>query len=545
MGAAEPVTSSGLPDIDLLTVASRAWFDELADRGIIVTDTALVIRAWNPWLAIQTGVTAEDAVGKPLFVVCPSIKARGLDAHYLSALDGEARVLAHRLHKYLVPVLTSATAGSGERTQTARIVPLRSDGQIVGTISIIEDVSERVVSERELRSQILVSERARTVAEDASRLKDEFLATLSHEIRTPLNAVLGWTQILRSQTFVKSPEHALKVIERNTQAQLRLVDDLLDMARILSGKLRLEVTSIDIQSVIQAAVDVVEPAAEAKRVAIRSRFHDTPIPVNADSDRLQQAIWNVLSNAVKFTSADGTVDLAVTTDGSVVTIVIADSGLGISADFLPFVFDRFRQADASASRRHGGLGLGLALTRQIIELHGGSIAVESAGTDKGATFSIRLPMGDSLTQIATVASVALNEGSLEGVTVLLVDDSRDGREMMEVALLSYGAQVRVFESTDAAMVALETGAVSPDILLSDIGMPDTDGYELIRRVRSSPGPIRSTPAVAVTAYADPEDRIHALAAGYQLHLSKPADPSIVAESIHRLVTAARTNRQQS
>ena len=536
---------TGLPAIDLLAFASRVWFDELADRGIIVTDTALVIRAWNPWLVAQTGVAAEDAVGKPLFLVCPTIKARGLDEHYRCALDGEARVLAHRFHKYLVPVLRSAAAGTGEGTQTARIVPLRSGDGIVGTISIIEDVSERIISEQELRNQILVSERARVVAEDASRLKDEFLATLSHEIRTPLNAVLGWTQILRSQNVVRSPEHALKVIERNAQSQLRLVDDLLDMARILSGKLRLEITAIDIQSVIQAAVDVVAPAAEAKRVAIRSRFQDAAIPVNADSDRLQQAIWNVMSNAVKFTGEGGTIDLAVTRDGSVVTIVIADSGRGISPDFLPFVFDRFRQADASASRRHGGLGLGLALTRQIIELHGGSITAESAGTDKGATFSIRLPMADRLAQIATVERVGLNKGTLAGVTVLVVDDSRDGREMMEVALLGYGAQVFAFESTDAAMVALESGDVSPDILVSDIGMPGIDGYELIRRVRTAPAPIRSTPAVAVTAYADPEDRIRALAAGYQLHLSKPADPSIVAESIHRLVTAARAGRQGS
>jgi signal transduction histidine kinase len=286
---------------NLLEIASRLWFEDLADRGIIVTDAALVIRAWNPWLVAQTGVTAEYAVGKSLFEVCPTIKARGLEEHYLRALDGEVRVLAHRFHKYLIPVLrTAATAGVGEGTQTARIVPLLSDGQIVGTISIVEDVSERVVSERELRNQILVSERARTVAEDASKLKDEFLATLSHEIRTPLNAVLGWTQILRTQKSAKSPAHALEVIERNASSQLRLVEDLLDMARIVSGKLRLDVKPIDIQAVVQAAIDVVEPGAAAKRVEIRPHFDDKGIPVNADADRLQQAIWSVMSNALKF-----------------------------------------------------------------------------------------------------------------------------------------------------------------------------------------------------------------------------------------------------
>jgi len=537
------VKNIGSPASDLLDIASRLWFDDLADRGIIVTDAALVVRAWNAWLVAQTGVTSEYAVGKSLFDVCPSIRARGLEEHYLRALDGEVRVLAHRFHKYLIPVLrTAATAGVDEGTQTARIAPLPSGGQVVGTISIIEDVSERVVSERELRSQILVSERARTVAEDASKLKDEFLATLSHEIRTPLNAVLGWTQILRSQKSTKSPDHALQVIERNASSQLRLVEDLLDMARIISGKLRLDVKPIDIQAIVQAAVDVVEPGAAAKRVEIRSRFDDERIPVNADADRLQQAVWNVMSNALKFTGAGGTIDVSVVAHGRVVTIAVADTGQGISAAFLPYVFDRFRQADASASRRHGGLGLGLALTRQIVELHGGSIEVESAGTDRGATFTIRLPIADRLAQAASVTKPALSEESLAGVTVLLADDSSDGREMLEVALRGYGAEVFAVDSTEAAIAVLESAAVFPDVLISDIGMPGSDGYELIRRVRSSIEPIRSTPAMAVTAYADPEDRIQALAAGYQLHLAKPADPAVVADSIQRLVSAARASR---
>ncbi len=283
------------------------------------------------------------------------------------------------------------------------------------------------------------------------------------------------------------------------------------MARIVSGKLRLDVKPIDIQAVVQAAVDVVEPGAAAKRVEIRSRFDDKVIPVNADADRLQQAIWNVMSNALKFTSAGGTIDVAVAAQGRVVTITVADTGQGISAEFLPYVFDRFRQADASASRRHGGLGLGLALTRQIIELHGGSIEAESAGVDRGSTFSIRLPTADKLAQAAIVTRSALTEESLAGVTVLIVDDSSDGREMLEEALRGYGADVFAVDSTEAAIAALESAAVLPDVLISDIGMPGSDGFELIRRVRASSEPIRSTPAMAVTAYADPEDRIQALA----------------------------------
>jgi signal transduction histidine kinase/CheY-like chemotaxis protein len=541
VGARKSVTDLALPARTLLDLAARCWFDDLADRGIVVTDNDLIVRAWNSWLVEQTGILADNAVGHPLFVVCPTILARGLDEHYQRALAGEVRVLAHRFHKFLIPVLKSALpSGATEATQTARIVPLTSDGQIVGTVTIIEDVSERVVSERELRNQIMVSERARTEAEDASKLKDEFLATMSHEIRTPLNAVLGWTQILRTQGNIKSRDRALEVIERNASSQLRLVEDLLDMARIVSGKLRLDIESIELQAVVQAALDVIEPGATAKRVAIVSDYEATPIPVNADADRLQQAVWNVLSNALKFTNSGGTVTIAVTRDDATARLVVADTGQGITAEFLPYVFDRFRQADGSTSRRHGGLGLGLALTRQILELHGGSIEVKSAGTDKGTTFTLRLPVADTLAQAAATIKPHLDADALDGIVVLIVDDSADSREMLEVALRGYRASVTTIDSVDGALAKLASGAIVPDVVVSDIGMPGRDGYELIRRLRSFAEPIRSTPAIAVTAYADPEDRMHALAAGYQLHLAKPADPSVVAESILSL-NAARSS----
>ena len=523
----------------LLEIAARRWFDDLADRGIIVTDTALVVRAWNSWLVQQTGIAAEDAIGRPLVVLEPTIAARRLDEHYRRALEGEVRVLAYRLHKYLIPVLKPAHGGgSGDAAQSARIAPLMVSGQIVGTITIVEDVSERVMSERELRNQILVSERARTVAEDASKLKDEFLATMSHEIRTPLNAVLGWTQILRTQSNVKSRERALEVIERNAASQLRLVEDLLDMARIISGKLRLDIQSIDLRAIVQAALDVIEPGAAAKQVGVQVRFEDAAIPVNADADRLQQAIWNVLSNALKFTDAGGTIKVTLTSDVSTATVVVNDTGQGIASDFLPYVFDRFRQADGSTSRRHGGLGLGLALTRQIVELHGGSISAESTGPGKGAEFSIRLPVADALTQVAASVKTKLNESALDGVTVLIVDDSADSREMFGVALRAYGAAVVSLDSADTALAVLRAGDVRPDILLSDIGLPGSDGYDLIRSIRSLPSPLSSLPAIAITAYADPEDRMQALTAGYQLHLPKPVDPSTVADSILGLIRAA-------
>jgi signal transduction histidine kinase/ActR/RegA family two-component response regulator len=536
----ESVTGSNLTADALLETAARRWFDDLADRGILVTDRELVVRAWNSWLVAQTGVSSDEALGRPLVVLVPTIATRGLDEHYRRALEGEVRVLAQPFHKFLIPVAKSALgAVTGDPAQTARIVPLTVSGRVVGTITIIEDVSERLMSERELRDQIQVSERARTLAEDASKLKDEFLATMSHEIRTPLNAVLGWTQILRTQSNVQSRERGLEVIERNASSQLRLVEDLLDMARIISGKLRLDIRAIDLRTIVQAALDVVEPGAAAKQVSMVTRFEDSTVPVNADADRLQQAIWNVLSNALKFTDAGGTISVTLTSDISTATVSVSDTGQGIGADFLPYVFDRFRQADGSTSRRHGGLGLGLALTRQIVELHGGFIGAKSAGVGKGAEFSIRLPLADALAQVSVTNRSSLTASALAGLTVLIVDDSTDSREMFEVALRAYGASVVALDSSQEALAILESGEVRPDILLSDIGLPGSDGYDLIRHVRALPAPTSSVPAIAITAYADPEDRIQALAAGYQLHLPKPTEPSLVAESILALTKAAR------
>jgi signal transduction histidine kinase len=390
----------------LLTIASRCLFDDLADRGIVVTDPALVVRGWNPWLVRQSGIPAEDAVGQPLFTVVPAIAARGLAVHYRRALEGEVRVLAHRFHQYLIPVgRGAATAAVNAGRQTAQIVPLYARGRVAGTMTIVEDVSDRVINERELRTQIRLSERARAVAEDASTLKDEFLSTMSHEIRTPLNAVLGWTQILRTRG-VQSADHALDVIERNASSELRLVEDLLDMARIISGKLRLDVRTIDVRTIVQAEVDAIEAGAAAKRVAITVRFDDVEMPVNADSDRLQQAIWNVIFNGLKFTGSGGSIDVSVSRKGATIDIAVADTGQGISAEFLPYVFDRFRQADSSPSRRYGGLGLGLALTRQIVELHGGSVDVRSPGADKGSTFTIRLPIAYAVHRTAPKSAAA-------------------------------------------------------------------------------------------------------------------------------------------
>jgi signal transduction histidine kinase/ActR/RegA family two-component response regulator len=517
------------------------WFEELSDRGIFTTDDELAVRTWNPWLEAQTGVPASVAIGASLFELFPAIKDRGLDRYYANALAGEVHVLSERFHKFLIPIPRNIQSiGLSEMAQSARIAPLTVGESIVGTITVIEDVTERVVSERELRNQIASSERARSVAEEASRLKDEFLATMSHEIRTPLNAVLGWTRILRTQPRLKARDHALEVIERNAASQLRLVEDLLDMARVISGKLRLELKTIVLEDVVRAAIDVVTPGAAAKNITISTSFDERRPSVSGDFDRIQQAVWNLLSNAVKFTEPGGRTDVQIAGMGGMVELTVRDTGQGIARDFVPYLFDRFRQADASASRRHGGLGLGLALVRQIVELHGGSVTASSAGLNRGSSFVVRLPIGSA--SMAT-APAPVEPVTLKGIHVLIVDDNEDAREMLKTALRDYGATVHVTASAAQAMSLLEH-KLTPDVLISDIGMPDADGYEFIRRVRTAGNAAtRLLPAIAVTAYADPEDRIRATVAGYQIHLAKPVDSALVAASIASLVLAPRHTRE--
>jgi PAS domain S-box-containing protein len=531
---------------DTLGVAAERWFEELDDRGVLITDDRLIIRRWNPWLAAQTGRRAEEVVGCPLFDLYPTLVERGVDRYYRDALAGEVRILSERFHRFLLPITRNFHgAGVTEMAQTARIEPLTHHGTIVGTITLIEDVTERVIAERELRNQIAASEQARRVAEEASRLKDDFLATLSHEIRTPLNAVIGWTRILRTQPSIRSQSHALEVIERNAISQMRLVEDLLDMARIISGKLRLNIESVSIADVAKAAVDVVAPAAAAKQIAVEVWFDDDLPAVSGDSDRLQQVVWNLLSNAVKFTDPGGAIRLQATHDDGKVRLSIRDTGQGISPEFLPYVFDRFRQADSSASRQHGGLGLGLALVRQIIELHGGTVGADSDGVRKGSTFWVALPAVPSLgTQAAPAAAESFDPVTLKGVSVLIVDDENDARELLVAMLEDYGAQVRAVASAGAAIETLSDERFVADVLVSDVGMPGTDGFALVRQIRSLPAErLRRLPAIAVTAYANPEDRVRALVAGYQNHIPKPVDANALAAAIAQLIAGPAPRNQ--
>src|SRR4051812_38378287 len=378
---------------DLLSAAMLRWFEELSVQGIFTTDSALIVRSWNHHLEELTGRAASEAIGQPLFEMVPDLTARGLDAHFRAALAGEPRVLSHRFHRYLIP----GRPGAAEPIQSAQIAPLMAAGAIVGTITIVDDVSERVASERALRHQIETAESARGVAEEAVRVKDEFLATLSHEIRTPLNAVLGWTKILLGrQVDPAMLTRALQVIDRNAVAQTRLIDDMLDMARIMSGKLRLEMQPVDLANIALSAIDVVSPAATAKGIPILTKIETAEPWMMGDADRMQQIVWNLLSNAVKFTDTGGRVMLGITRQGSQLQLMVEDTGRGISPEFLPQMFERFRQADSSSSRRHGGLGLGLSLVRQLVELHGGQVgATSTEGT--GSTFTVTFPARTEVT----------------------------------------------------------------------------------------------------------------------------------------------------
>jgi PAS domain S-box-containing protein len=412
------------------------------------------------------------------------------------------------------------------------------------------DTTERKNASEE-REQLLESERAaRSEAERASRLKDEFLATLSHELRTPLGAILGWTYVLRSgKTSDEDLSKGLTVIERNARAQAQLIDDLLDMSRITSGKLRLDVRSLQPESFIEAAVETVMPAAEAKDIRIEKTLMPLTEPVSGDADRLQQVVWNLLSNAIKFTPRGGCVRVGMVCVGDNIEISIADSGQGIAADFLPNVFDRFRQADSSASRKHAGLGLGLSIVKQLVELHGGTVSVSSAGENQGATFTVALPLQGARKQVDSDQQMRLQTFgtplaelvnlSLAGLEILVVDDEPDVREIIKLMLENCNAHVTSAASAVEALQMIQ--ARRPDILVSDIGMADVDGYEFLRRVRAlESGDDGHIPAVALTAFARSEDKTKALLAGYIAHVTKPTDPAELVATIAAI--ARQTNK---
>ena len=523
------------------------WFSELTQHGVVATDQQLRVVLWNRWMELHAGIASGDAIGRPLPELFPELATRGTIEYYDAATRGEVSVISHGLHRYLFPLMpTQPDLGLATMPQSARIGPLRDSAEVIGTVTLIDDVSERVAAEAELRRQIQAQRSARETAEQALRAKDEFLSTLSHEIRQPLNAVLGWTRILRDRRDIEPAlmTRALHVIDRNAALQARMIDDLLDMARIVSGKLRLDLQPVDLVSVIMSAVDVVTPAARARGVALATSLDPAMVQLQGDQARLQQIVWNLLSNAVKFTDASGLVRIELSYDPRHAVIAVRDTGRGIAPDLLPFVFDRFRQGDASSARREGGLGLGLALVRELAELHGGRVVAESAGQGLGATFTVTLPIeaaadpaGDDRPRVAD----ATRDRVLDGIRVLVVDDEADARELIVATLTRSGAEAIPVSSAEAAFTAIAAAdGKAPDVLVSDIGMPGEDGYFLIRRLREYAAASGGTiPAIAVTGYATAEDRRRVLAAGFQLHLAKPIDPAALCASIADVVRRAR------
>ena len=512
---------------------------ESSEDSIISIDFERHITTWNKGAERLYGYPADEALGKPLTMLT---LPRDME-EVLSNID------KIRHGKTVEPFETERRQKDGPHLHLAVVLSPVKDaaGRIIGVSTVARDITERKRAEAE-RAQLLAdAQAAQAEAERANRLKDEFLATLSHELRTPLTAIVGWSEMLgRSQLDPVTAQRAVEVIRRNARMQVQMIDDLLDVSRIVTGKLRMTVQPVDLGSVIIAAVEGVRPAAEAKGIRFQLQLDSPAGQVSGDPDRLQQVAWNLVSNAIKFTPKGGRVLVRLERVDSQVEIAVSDTGRGIAADFLPHVFDRFRQADATTTRVYGGLGLGLAIVRQLVELHGGTVRVESAGEGLGSTFTVSLPL--AAVRGATEEAEAVRPQSftpaesgcppqLGGLRVLVVDDEADTCEVLQTILESCGARVR---ATDSAAAALEAMAEeSFDVLISDIGMPEEDGYSLITKVRALDkergGGI---PAAALTAYAAEEDRIRTLRSGFQIHVPKPVSPNELVAVVANLADRA-------
>ncbi len=506
--------------------------------AVLTTDANGNVSYLNAVAQDLTGWKQEDAKGKPLTTVFNIINGQTHQPieNLVECVVREGKIVGLPNHTVLI-------------AKDEREIPIDESGApitdhggiVIGAVLVFRDITERERSEVERERLLASAQSAQLEAEQANRLKDEFLATASHELRTPLNAVVGWSRMLRGGKLdQETSARALEAIERNAHLQTKLIEDLLDISRIITGKLNLDRRPIEMAYVVNDAVNTVRPAAEAKNITIETSFDLEAGPVLGDANRLQQVVWNLLSNAAKFTPKNGHVDVALRKVDSQIEISVRDSGEGINPDFLPYVFERFRQADGTTTRKHGGLGLGLAIVRHLVELHGGTVKAHSDGLGRGALFSLRLPIlgirtGASSANSAGVFALTdaiVKEGlriecspKLDGVHVLIVDDDLDTRQLLEAVLTQCEAEVATVAS--AAEALQEIARQKPDVLVSDLGMPDQDGYELIKKVREMEAAQDdiATPALALTAYAKAEDRVRSLAAGYQVHLSKPVEPA--------------------
>ena len=500
----------------------------------LLTGPKHVFQLVNPlYLEIIGG---RDIVGKPYVVAFPEIAGTALEG-VLDTVYATGQPFV--THEYHVPLDRRGRGTLEDCYYKFNLEPLRdAQGAVYGMMAVAVDITEHVAARRALEKTTQEREKLLAQLEAANHTKDEFLATVSHELRTPLNSILGWARLLDEEGLPARLRKGVSVIERNARAQSQIIEDILDVSRIVSGKIRMTMRRIDPGAVITAAIETVRPQANAKKVTLTASIAaDIPALV-ADADRLQQVVWNLLSNAVKFTSASGAVDIAATAEGSSIVISVADTGRGIAAEFLPHVFERFRQDDSSASKQYPGLGLGLAIVRHLIELHGGTVTAKSAGLGHGSTFEVRIPILSVQQRIVSSGSApaasppdcAARAARLAELRVLVVDDHQDGRELLALALEDAGARVTQADSAPAAREALGESAF--DVLVSDIGMPGEDGYALIAKIRASAA--SALPALALTAYARSEDREKALAAGFQKHVAKPIDPLQLVELVAEL-----------
>lgn len=517
------------------------WIFLLFGAFIIFCGTGHLLDIWTLWhpdywisgglkamtalVSVLTAVELYPLIPKALALPSPTELA--LTNQALQIQIGERRQAELELKRYQDQL---------EELVTQRTAELRTTNEQLQQ-EIIE--RQRIQEERELLLQR--EQRAREQAESANRVKDEFLAILSHELRTPLNPILGWTKLLQKQQL--SPEKAaiaLETIGRNAKLQARLIEDLLDISRIVGGKLTLNPTETDPKAIVLAAINTVSLAAEAKHIQIKTEIAAEIGQILGDAGRLQQVVWNLLSNAVKFTSEGGRVEVTLTQEArdrsDFATIIVRDTGKGIAAEFLPRVFDRFWQEDSTNTRQFGGLGLGLAISRQIVELHGGTITAESAGEQQGATFTVRLPLCDPSSVSVVKRSHSEEDSTLAGLRVLVIDDSCDSREFAAFVLNEAGADVTAVDSAKAALDVVAQD--SPDVIVCDIGMPEMNGYELIQQIRSRPveqgGEVV---AIALTSYASDEDEKRAVEAGFQQHVSKPIEPEQLIETIVAICSA--------
>jgi PAS domain S-box-containing protein len=501
--------------------AQREWCEvtlRSVGDGVIVTDAQGRVLTLNGVAEQLTGWPEREALQRPIAQIFRIVhqKTRQPVENPIDRVCREGKVVALANHTVLI-------SRSGRETPIDDSgAPIWSeDGSVVGAVLVFRDIAERYEAERQ-RAALLESERAaRTEAQAANRAKDEFLAVLSHELRTPLNAILGWTQVAQAGGPATDPTRALEVIERNARRQARLIEDVLDMSRIVSGRLGLEFAPVDLGHVVESAIDTVRPLVDAKslKLTVDGGCGGT---VLGDAQRLQQVMWNLLSNAVKFTPPGGHVEVTSERHDPMCSITVRDTGDGIASEFLPLVFERFRQEDTGTARRHGGLGLGLTIVRHLVEMHGGRVYAASPGPGLGASFTVELPLAgmraQSLASTEPHVVADLDEPRLSGVRALVVDDEPDSRDMVCEVLRRAGAEVHSAASAAQALALL--GEHPADVLVTDLEMPGDDGYALLQRVRSAGFRL---PAIAVTAHSSAEDRLRALTAGFSQHVAKPVD----------------------